>query len=176
LCLRLFGWRCGTKTIFGFDHRCHCSKICLVREIGLRMVAAEFMVGSVIAFSNRVSIVNYFFVAAPGHGSLRGRNNPPQHLVRRKHKRCYVHNELTCTAAAQGAPSQQPVPSPGGEPSHPLSRSMNLNEQWRQTALASSDQRNACPDRQVLWRPTESLLATATPSDLWCVSMNHPNN
>ena len=23
-----------------------------------------------------------FFVAAPGHGSLRGRNNPPQHLVR----------------------------------------------------------------------------------------------
>jgi hypothetical protein len=34
------------------------------------------------AFSNRVSFVNGFFVAAPGHGSLRGRNNPPQHLVR----------------------------------------------------------------------------------------------
>src|ERR1700730_15937113 len=33
-------------------------------------------------FSNRVSFVNCFFVAAPGHGSLRGRNNPPQHLVR----------------------------------------------------------------------------------------------
>jgi hypothetical protein len=32
-------------------------------------------------FSNRISLVNGF-VAAPGHGSLRGRNNPPQHLVR----------------------------------------------------------------------------------------------
>ena len=34
------------------------------------------------AFSNRTSFVNGFFVAASGHGSLRGRNNPPQHLVR----------------------------------------------------------------------------------------------
>ena len=33
------------------------------------------------AFSNRASVVN-LFVAAPGHGSLRGRNNSPQHLVR----------------------------------------------------------------------------------------------
>src|ERR1019366_3145089 len=33
------------------------------------------------AFSNRVSFVNGF-VAVPGHGSLRGRSNPPQHLVR----------------------------------------------------------------------------------------------
>jgi hypothetical protein len=32
-------------------------------------------------FSNRISLVNGF-VAAPGHGSLRGRNSPPQHLVR----------------------------------------------------------------------------------------------
>ena len=75
-----------------------------------------------------------FFVAASGHGSLRGRNNPPQHLVRRKHRRRNVQNELACNDAAQGAPSQPPVPSPGGQPSHLLSRSMNLRNngvKWR---------------------------------------------
>src|ERR1700741_526324 len=66
------------------------------------------------------------FVAALGHGSLRDRNNPPQHLVRRKRRRCNVQNELASNNAAQGAPSQPPAPSPSGQLSHLLSRSMDF--------------------------------------------------
>jgi hypothetical protein len=36
-----------------------------------------------------------------------------------KHERCKVHNGLTRDRVAQGPPSQSPVPSPGGQPSHP---------------------------------------------------------
>jgi hypothetical protein len=38
-----------------------------------------------------------------------------------KHRCCNVHNELAYNDAAQGPLSQPPVPSPGGQPSHPQS-------------------------------------------------------
>src|ERR1700741_3934891 len=102
------------------------------------------------------------FVAALGHGSLRGRNNPPQHLVRRKRRRCNVQNELASNNAAQGAPSQPPAPSPSGQLSHLLSRSMNFRNKGSQAGFACSGQRNRCPERQMLCRITESFLASAT--------------
>jgi transposase-like protein len=45
------------------------------------LLRAKRDVAAAKAFSNRISLVKGF-VAAPGHGSLRGRNSPPQHLVR----------------------------------------------------------------------------------------------
>jgi hypothetical protein len=75
---------------------------------------------------------------------------------------CNVHNELAYNDAAQGPPSQPPVPSPGGQPSHPRFRSDGSSELWSQAAFACSDQRNGCPERQTLCRITESFLAAAT--------------
>ena len=51
---------------------------------------------------------------------------------------------------------------PGGQPLHPQSYSDESCEQWSQAALACSDQRNGCPERQTLCRITESFLASAT--------------
>jgi hypothetical protein len=87
-------------------------------------------------------------------------SNPPQHLVR--HRSCIVHNELAYNDAAQGPLSQPPVPSPGGQPLHPQSCSDESYEQWSQAALACSDRRNGCPERQALCKITESFLASAT--------------
>lgn len=63
--------------------------ICSAPTEAGHMTAADQIVRSakkVLAMEGRSLIASplsmVFFVAAPGHGSLRGRNNPPQHLVR----------------------------------------------------------------------------------------------
>jgi len=63
--------------------------ICSAPTEAGHMTAADQIVRSakkVLAMEGRSLIASplsmAFFVAAPGHGSLRGRNNPPQHLVR----------------------------------------------------------------------------------------------
>jgi hypothetical protein len=55
-----------------------------------------------------------------------------------KHRCCNVHNELPYNDAAQGPPSQPPVPSPGGQPSHPRFRSDGSYELWNQAAVISA--------------------------------------
>lgn len=63
--------------------------ICSAPTEAGHMTAANQIVRSakkVLAMEGRSLIASplsmAFFVAAPGHGSLRGRNDPPQHLVR----------------------------------------------------------------------------------------------
>jgi hypothetical protein len=63
-------------------------------------------------FSNRVSLVNGF-VAAPGHGSLRGRNNPPQHLVRSTGAAMSTTSRRAMTPL-NGHPRSHPYPRPAG--------------------------------------------------------------
>jgi len=67
-------------------------------------------------FSNRVSFVNGFF-AAPGHGSLRGRNNPPQHLVRSTGAAMSTTSWHTMTPLKAHLRSH-PYPRPAGN--HPI--------------------------------------------------------
>ena len=63
-------------------------------------------------FSNRLSLVNGF-VAAPGHGSLRGRNNPPQHLVRSTGAAMSTTSRRAMTPL-NGHPRSHPYPRPAG--------------------------------------------------------------
>ena len=67
-------------------------------------------------FSNRVSLVNSF-VAAPGHGSLRGRNNPPQHLVRSTGAAMSTTSRRAMTPL-NGHPRSHPYPRPAGNHHH----------------------------------------------------------
>jgi hypothetical protein len=53
-----------------------------------------------------------------GHGSLRGRTDPPQHLVRSTGAAMSTAG-LRLIDAAQRPRAQPPVPSPRGQPSHP---------------------------------------------------------
>jgi hypothetical protein len=79
-----------------------------------------------------------------------------------KHRCCNVHNELAYDDTAQGPLSQPPVPSPGGQPSHPQSCSDEPYEQWGHAEFACSDLRNVSPERQTLCK-TDSFLASAHP-------------
>src|SRR6516164_2496214 len=66
------------------------------------------------AFSNRISFVNWillFLLPYRGHGSLRGRKGPPQHLVRSTGAAMSTTGSHG-SHAAQGPPSQSPAPSP----------------------------------------------------------------
>src|SRR6266851_984986 len=52
----------------------------------------------------------------PGHGSLRGRHELPQHLVRSGSAgHCKVYNGLTCDHVPTAPTAQLPAPSPGGD-------------------------------------------------------------
>ena len=112
-------------------------------------------------FSNRPSLVNGF-VAAPGHGSLRGRNNPPQHLVRSTGAAMSTTSRRAMTPL-NGHPRSHPYPRPAGNHHIRLLSRMKLaNRAVNQAVIAGSAQRNGFPERQTLCRMTESFLASAT--------------
>jgi hypothetical protein len=76
------------------------------------------------AFSNRVSFVNGSFFAAPGHGSLRGWNNPPQHLVRSTGAAMSTTSWHT-TTPLKAHPRSHPYPRPAGN--HHIRASARMN-------------------------------------------------
>ena len=90
--------------------------ICSAPTEAGHMTAADQIVRSakkVLAMEGRsliASPLSMVFVAAPGHGSLRGRNSPPQHLVR-------------CTGAAMSTTSWHTMtPLKAHARSHPYPR------------------------------------------------------
>ena len=96
-------------------------------------------------FSNRVSFVNGFFVAAPGHGSLRGRNNPPQHLVRSTGAAMSTTSWHTITPLKAHFRSH-PYPRPAGNhPIHNFAR-MNLRNNGVRRRLRAPTSGTALPN------------------------------
>src|SRR5215469_7018111 len=124
----------------------------------------QIALASTGSFSNRISVVNRILIASVpqrGHGSLRGRKGPPQHLVRSA-------GAAMSTAGLRGV-LRSPRPSvavactlaPSGN--HRI-RGERLDGSWlryRQTA-GCSDQWNGSPDRHMLCRITASFRASAT--------------
>ena len=108
-------------------------------------------------FSNRSSLVKTaVYVAHPGHGSLRGQRELPQHLVRsgaqalQGPQRAYVD---TCPTARRAITYTLAL---GRRLFADLTSSMSY------AAAVCGAQRNGSPDRQTLCRITDSLRAKAT--------------
>ena len=97
-----------------------------------------------------------------GHGSLRGRRLPPQHLVRSAGAAMSTTGSRARTQP-NGLPRSQPAPSPRKATRIRVSLSREWIASWPGYALAGcSGQRNGSPDRQMLCRTTDSFRASAT--------------
>jgi hypothetical protein len=118
-------------------------------SIRLRAIAVpKFSLARRGAFSNRISLVNDFFVTTPGHGSLRGRNNPPQHLVRSTGAAMSTTSWRAMTPLKAHSRSR-PSPRPAGNHYIRDFARMHLNG-IEVYAVAGSGQRYGSPERQML--------------------------
>ena len=111
-------------------------------------------------FSNRSTAVkSSFIVARPGHGSLRGQRELPQHLVR-----------SGSAGIARSTTGLRLITCPRPRPRnclHPRPGATRLSVScgrvsMRYAAVVSGAQRNGSPDRQTLCRITDNLRAKAT--------------
>lgn len=110
-----------------------------------------------------LSSVQRQWAPLPGHGSLRGRREPPHDGVGSSGLvRSSTRSPAPDGVGPQQCPRDGRNPVPTGTPSAAASGSRAFAILAQAICASLADQRNSLPSRSILWRITASFRATAT--------------